>query len=86
MIDSSSILVAPKFVDGGMILGIRRSLAAVLLLLLGLTGVLLVALSGTAGSVPRRDTTVITPSDGVVNDKPDVGMGYDSVGPISPAR
>jgi hypothetical protein len=45
-----------------MILHIRRYVVAVLVLALGLTGLLLAALSGPAGSVPKENTTVITPS------------------------
>jgi len=43
-------------------LRVRRSLVALLALALGLTGLLLIALSGTAGSVPKENTTVITPT------------------------
>jgi len=63
-----------------MILRIRRSLVALLLLALGLTGVLLATFSGTAGSVPR-DTTVTTPTDGGDKDLGPDRMGYDAVRP-----
>jgi len=64
-----------------MILRIRRSLVALLLLALGLTGVLLATFSGTAGSVPKRDTTVTTPTDGGDKNLGPDRMGYDAVRP-----
>jgi hypothetical protein len=64
-----------------MILRIRRNLVAVFLLALGLTGVLLAALSGTAGSVPKQNTTVITPTDRSDSGKQPGGMGYDTLQP-----
>jgi hypothetical protein len=62
-----------------MILRIRRNLVALLVLALGLTGVLLATLSGTAGSAPR-DTTVITSVNGGDNRIQPGGMGYDGMG------
>jgi ABC-type oligopeptide transport system substrate-binding subunit len=74
-----------------MILRIRRSLVAFAVLVLGLTGVLLAVLSGTAGSAPKQDTTVIAPANGVDSTTPQPdnmgydaspgAMGYDSVRP-----
>jgi hypothetical protein len=66
---------------GGMILRIRRNLVAVLLLALGLTGVLLATLAGTAGSVPKSDTTVITPAGGADKNLQPSRMGYDAIRP-----
>jgi hypothetical protein len=64
-----------------MILRIRRNLVALLVLALGLTGVLLATLSGTAGSVPKRNTTVITSATDVDSGGQPDGMGYDGSSP-----
>jgi hypothetical protein len=89
MVEFASIPGAP-IIDGGTILRIRRDLVVVLLLALALTGVLLATLAGTAGSVPKPDTTVITPAEpsdknvqpgGMGYDVRPDGMGYDSVQP-----
>jgi hypothetical protein len=56
-------------------LRIRRNLVALLVLALGLTGILLATLGGTAGSAPTQPAVVV-PAGGPVPD----GMGYDNVG------
>ena len=66
------------------ILRIRRTLVAVLILALGLTGVFLATLSGTAASLPARDAPGIVDTDsggsGYGRVSPD-DMGYDGVSP-----
>lgn len=54
---------------------IRRNLALVLALALGLTGILLATVATTAGSAPKNDTTVVTPAGD--NGKLPGGTGYD---------
>jgi hypothetical protein len=74
MIDVRDRFTALSIVDGGKILRIRRSLVAVLVLALTLTGIFLATLSGTAGSAPARHTTVVVPPADTAAE-PD-GMGY----------
>jgi hypothetical protein len=70
-------------------LRIRGLLAAVLALVLGLTALLLVTFSGSAGSAPKGNTVVITPTptvDTTVDTTQPGGMdkdwlGYNSVPP-----
>jgi hypothetical protein len=57
------------------VLRIRRNLVAVLVLAMGLTGILLATLGGTAGSAPAKPAVVV-PAGGPAPG----GMGYDSVG------
>jgi hypothetical protein len=63
-------------------LRIRRSLVAVLGLILGLTATFLVTQADRAASVPRQNTPVIAPQPAADEggDQPG-GMGYDSVSP-----
>jgi hypothetical protein len=63
-------------------LRIRRSLVAVLVLALGLTGIFLVTLTDPAASTPRQNTTVIAPQPAAGEDGSQPGgMGYDGVQP-----